>query len=131
MSSARLCCARARHLQRMLACVAVIMVALAGSPALGAVSGPPASPSGQARFEVVPLGSDDQTAKFSTTLDGKLLWETNSIGSGGFGGWPTLGAPSIVSDTGPRTTFPCNRSHPGVAVGKKLVFAPRVKSATP
>jgi hypothetical protein len=98
--------------------VATAFGLLARSPVWAVVFGPPSAPSGQARFEVVPLGADDSTPKFSTTADGKLLWETNSIGSGGFGGWPTLGAPTIVSDTGPLTT----PSYYSVAAGPTPIF---------
>jgi hypothetical protein len=81
-------------------CVVSSLVLLLSTSAWAALIGSPGATTGQARFEVVPLGSDDQTPKFSHTADGKLNWETNSIGSGGFGGWPTLGAPAIAGDTG-------------------------------
>jgi hypothetical protein len=88
------------------AAVAVASVLIDHRPALAILTGTPTATYGQARFETVPLGVDDQTPKFSHTEDGKLNWETNTIGSGGFGGWPTLGAPTIIQDTGASGVLP-------------------------
>jgi hypothetical protein len=84
----------------MTASAATAALLMDSRAAMAILSGTPTATAAQARFETVPLGVNDQTPKFSGTTDGKLDWELNCVGSGGFGGWPDLGAPSIVSDTG-------------------------------
>ena len=95
-------CASALRWRALFCTAAAVLWLSCGAPAWAILFGSPLATSGQVRLEVVPLGVDDQTPKFSDTLDGKLRFETNSIGSGGHGGWPRLGAPAIVpgSDTG-------------------------------
>ena len=98
-SNIRVATRRRRHLYGASAAAAAVLL-MNDAPVRAILSGPPTATSGQARFETVGLGSDDQTPKFSHGADGKLNWELNSIGSGGFGGWPDLSPPSIVLDTG-------------------------------